>query len=261
MLAKAVAGEADVHFFQLSGSDFVEMFVGVGAARVRDLFAQARAKSPCIVFIDELNAIGRARGVNVSMGANEELEQTLNQLLVEMDSFDSTTNVILLAATNRPEILDKALLRPGRFDRQVLVDLPDVDGREAILKVHSRGKRLSNDVDLHTLGRGTAGFSGADLATIINEAALLAARRNNGTIEQPDLEEAVERVIAGPERRDRRMDPREKRRVAFHEVGHAMVIATSENGDPVHKISVVPRGRAALGYTLQLPDDEQFLKT
>ena len=261
LLAKAVAGEADVPFFQLSGSDFVEMFVGVGAARVRDLFAQARSKSPCIVFIDELDAIGRARGVNVSMGANEEREQTLNQLLVEMDGFDSTTNVILLAATNRPEILDKALLRPGRFDRQVLVDLPDVDGREAILKVHSRDKRLGNGVDLRALSRGTAGFSGADLANIINESALLAARHNSGMITQGDLEEAVERIIAGPERRGRRMDPREKRRVAFHEVGHAMVIATSESGDPVHKISVVPRGRAALGYTLQLPDDEQFLKT
>jgi cell division protease FtsH len=260
LLAKAVAGEAKVPFFSLSGSDFVEMFVGVGAARVRDLFAQAKAQAPCIVFIDELDAIGRQRGVHVG-AVNDEREQTLNQLLVEMDGFQSNVGIILLAATNRPDVLDRALLRPGRFDRQVVVDAPDIDGREAILKVHARDKRLSADVNLRNIAKGTPGFSGADLANALNEAALLAARRNAKEIAQRDLEEAVEKVVAGPERKSRRLNDDEKRRVAYHEVGHALVAAHSEHADPVHKISVIPRGRAALGYTLQLPATEQFLAT
>jgi cell division protease FtsH len=260
LLAKAVAGEAKVPFFSLSGSDFVEMFVGVGAARVRDLFVQAKAQAPCIVFIDELDAIGRQRGVHVG-AVNDEREQTLNQLLVEMDGFQPNVGIILLAATNRPDVLDRALLRPGRFDRQVLVDAPDVDGREAILKVHARDKRLAPDANLRTVAKGTPGFSGADLANALNEAALLAARRNAKEISQHDLDEAVEKVVAGPERKSRRLGEKEKRRVAYHEVGHALVAAYSEHADPVHKISVIPRGRAALGYTLQLPENEQFLAT
>jgi cell division protease FtsH len=258
LLAKAVAGEAKVPFFSLSGSDFVEMFVGVGAARVRDLFSQAKAQAPCIVFIDELDAIGRQRGVHVG-AVNDEREQTLNQLLVEMDGFQPNVGIILLAATNRPDVLDRALLRPGRFDRQVVVDAPDIDGREAVLKVHARDKRLGEDVNLRTVAKGTPGFSGADLANALNEAALLAARRNAKEISQHDLEEAVEKVVAGPERKSRRLNEQEKRRVAYHEVGHALVAAHSEHADPVHKISVIPRGRAALGYTLQLPVAEQFL--
>lgn len=258
LLAKAVAGEAKVPFFSLSGSDFVEMFVGVGAARVRDLFAQAKTQAPCIVFIDELDAIGRQRGVHVG-AVNDEREQTLNQLLVEMDGFQPNVGIILLAATNRPDVLDRALLRPGRFDRQVVVDAPDIDGREAILKVHARDKRLGRDVNLRNVAKGTPGFSGADLANALNEAALLAARRNAKEISQPDLEEAVEKVVAGPERKSRRLTDNEKRRVAYHEVGHALVAAHSKHADPVHKISVIPRGRAALGYTLQLPETEQFL--
>ena len=260
LLAKAVAGEAKVPFFSLSGSDFVEMFVGVGAARVRDLFVQAKVQAPCIVFIDELDAIGRQRGVHVG-AVNDEREQTLNQLLVEMDGFQPNVGIILLAATNRPDVLDRALLRPGRFDRQVLVDAPDVDGREAILKVHARDKRLGPDANLRTVAKGTPGFSGADLANALNEAALLAARRNATEISQHDLDEAVEKVVAGPERKSRRLGEKEKRRVAYHEVGHALVAAYSEHADPVHKISVIPRGRAALGYTLQLPENEQFLAT
>jgi cell division protease FtsH len=260
LLARAVAGEAGVKFFSLSGSDFVEMFVGVGAARVRDLFQQAKASAPCIVFIDELDAIGRQRGVH--MGAvNDEREQTLNQLLVEMDGFEANKGVILLAATNRPEVLDRAILRPGRFDRQVIVDAPDIDGREAILRVHSKGKPLAGEVNLRRIAQATPGFSGADLANTMNEAALLAARRKSGYIEQRDLEEAIEKVVAGPERKSRRLGEAEKRRVAYHEVGHALVAADSELSDPVHKISIVPRGRAALGYTMQLPNNQQFLAT
>jgi len=260
LLSRAVAGEAGVPFFSLSGADFVEMFVGVGAARVRDLFQQAKQHAPCIIFIDELDAIGRQRGVHVG-AVNDEREQTLNALLVEMDGFEANTGVIVLAATNRPEVLDRALLRPGRFDRQIVVDAPDLDGREAILKVHARGKKLSADVDLRRLAAATAGMSGADLANVLNEAALLAARRKANAIIQRDLEEAVEKVVAGPERRSRRLNEDEKRRVAYHEVGHALVAAHSEHADPVHKISIVPRGRAALGYTMQLPAEDQFLLT
>jgi cell division protease FtsH len=260
LLARAVAGEAHVPFFSLSGSDFVEMFVGVGAARVRDLFEQAKKHAPCIIFIDEIDAIGGQRSVHVGL-VNDEREQTLNQLLAEMDGFEANVGVLILGATNRPDILDRALLRPGRFDRQVVVDSPDIDGREAILKVHSRDKRLGPDANLRRIAQSTAGFSGADLANALNEAALLAARRSASSINQKDLEEAVEKVVAGPERKSRRLDPEQKRRVAFHEVGHALVAAYSEHADPVHKISVVPRGRAALGYTLQLPIEEQFLMT
>ncbi|MGA7395083.1 MAG: ATP-dependent zinc metalloprotease FtsH [Terrimicrobiaceae bacterium] len=260
LLSRAVAGEAGVPFFSLSGADFVEMFVGVGAARVRDLFQQAKQHAPCIVFIDELDAIGRQRGVHVG-AVNDEREQTLNALLVEMDGFEPNAGVIILAATNRPEVLDRALLRPGRFDRQIVVDAPDLDGREAILKVHARGKKLAADVDLRRLAAATAGMSGADLANVLNEAALLTARRKANAITQRDLEEAVEKVVAGPERRSRRLNADEKRRVAYHEVGHALVAAHSEQADPVHKISIVPRGRAALGYTMQLPSEDQFLLT
>jgi cell division protease FtsH len=260
LLSRAVAGEAGVPFFSLSGADFVEMFVGVGAARVRDLFQQAKQHAPCIIFIDELDAIGRQRGVHVG-AVNDEREQTLNALLVEMDGFEANTGVIVLAATNRPEVLDRALLRPGRFDRQIVVDAPDLDGREAILKVHARGKKLSTDVNLRRLAAATAGMSGADLANVLNEAALLTARRKAKAITQRDLEEAVEKVVAGPERRSRRLNEDEKRRVAYHEVGHALVAAHSEHADPVHKISIVPRGRAALGYTMQLPSEDQFLLT
>ncbi|MHC1766855.1 MAG: ATP-dependent zinc metalloprotease FtsH [Verrucomicrobiia bacterium] len=258
LLARAVAGEAKVPFFSLSGSDFVEMFVGVGAARVRDLFVQAKGKAPCIIFIDELDAIGRQRGVHVG-AVNDEREQTLNQLLVEMDGFEANAGVILLAATNRPDVLDRALLRPGRFDRQVIVDAPDIDGRQAILKVHARDKPLAQNVDLRRIAQATPGFSGADLANALNEAALLAARRHARVIEQRDLEESVEKVVAGPERKSRRLNEEQKRRVAYHEVGHALVAAHSPHSDPVHKISIVPRGRAALGYTMQLPSDDQFL--
>ncbi len=260
LLARAVAGEARVPFFSLSGADFVEMFVGVGAARVRDLFKQAKEHAPCIIFIDELDAIGRQRGVHVG-AVNDEREQTLNALLVEMDGFEANTGVIILAATNRPEVLDRALLRPGRFDRQIVVDAPDLEGREAILKVHARNKRLAANADLRRIAAATAGFSGADLANVLNEAALLAARRKTKEISQRDLEEAIEKVVAGPERRSRRLNAEEKRRVAYHEVGHALVAAHSPHADPVHKISIVPRGRAALGYTMQLPNEDQFLLT
>ncbi len=260
LLARAVAGEAKVPFFLISGSDFVEMFVGVGAARVRDLFLQAKTHAPCIIFIDELDAIGRQRGVHVG-AVNDEREQTLNALLVEMDGFEPNIGVLLLAATNRPEVLDRALLRPGRFDRQVIVDAPDLSGREAILKVHSKNKHLASDVDLRRIAAATAGFSGADLANVLNEAALLAARHQATEIAQKDLEDAIEKVIAGPERKSRRLNEEEKRRVAYHEAGHALVAAHSSQADPVHKISIVPRGRSALGYTMQVPTEDQFLIT
>jgi cell division protease FtsH len=260
LLARAVAGEAHVPFFSISGSDFVEMFVGVGASRVRDLFQQAKAKAPCIIFIDELDAIGRQRGVHIG-AVNDEREQTLNQLLVEMDGFEANAGVILLAATNRPDVLDRALLRPGRFDRQVVVDAPDIEGREAILRVHIRGKPVSSELNLRKVAQATPGFSGADLANAVNEAALLAARRHAKEIHQEDLEEAVEKVVAGPERKSRRLTEELKRRVAYHEVGHALVAAYSKHADPVHKISIIPRGRAALGYTMQLPTEDQFLMT
>jgi cell division protease FtsH len=260
LLARAVAGEANVPFFSIAGSDFVEMFVGVGAARVRDLFAEAKKKAPCIVFIDEIDTVGRQRTIHVG-NVNDEREQTLNQLLSEMDGFESNTEVIVLAATNRPEVLDPALLRPGRFDRQVLIDAPDRSGREAILKVHTRSKPLADDVDLSKIAAGTPGLSGADLANIVNEAALLATRRGHTAIVHLDLTDAVEKVLAGPERKSRRLGEKEKERVAYHETGHAIVAAFCADSDPVRKISIVPRGRAALGYTLQLPDTEKFLLT
>ena len=258
LLARAVAGEAAVPFFSISGSEFVQMFVGVGAARVRDLFRQAKEHAPCIVFIDELDAVGRQRGVHIGT-VNDEREQTLNQLLVGLDGFDANIGVVVLAATNRPDVLDRALLRPGRFDRQIVVDAPDLEGRDAILRLHARGKPLAPDVDLHKIAQETPGFAGADLANVINEAALLTARHDGKSIGQKDLEEAVEKVVAGPERKSRRMSPEDKRRVAFHEVGHALVAAYSKHADVVHKISIIPRGRAALGYTLQLPDGDQYL--
>lgn len=260
LMARAIAGEAGVRFFSLSGSDFVEMFVGVGAARVRDLFENAKKSTPCIIFIDELDAIGRTRGVHMG-AANDEREQTLNQLLVEMDGFDPNVGVILLSATNRPDVLDRALLRPGRFDRQVLIDMPDAEGRRAILRVHSRDKPLFEDVDLDRIARATVGFSGADLANLLNEAALLVARRNGKALKQQDLEEAIEKVVAGPTRKSHRLGAEEKRRVSYHEAGHALVSAFSEGADPVHKISIVPRGRAALGFTMQIPAEEKYLLT
>jgi cell division protease FtsH len=247
-----------VPFFSLSGSDFVEMFVGVGAARVRDLFQQAKQHSPCIIFIDELDAIGQKRSIHLG-AVNDEREQTLNQLLAQMDGFEPNAGVIILAATNRPEVLDTALLRPGRFDRQVVVDTPDLDGREAILNVHARGKPLADGVDLRQLAQATAGFSGADLANVLNEAALLAARRGADEISQADLEDALEKVVAGPERKSRRLTDSQKRRIAFHELGHALVAAYSPDADPVRKITIVPHGHAALGYTLQVPTQDQFL--
>ncbi len=260
MLAKAVAGEAGVPFFSVSGSEFVEMFVGLGAARVRDLFAQAQEKAPCIIFVDELDALGKARGAN-PLGGHDEREQTLNQLLVEMDGFDPKKGVIIMAATNRPEILDPALLRPGRFDRQVLVDRPDIQGREAILKVHAKGVKLAPEVDLKVLAARTPGFVGADLANLINEGALLAARKNKPQVEMADLEEAIDRVVAGLEKKARVMSPKERERVAYHEAGHALVAASVPTGDAVHKISIIPRGIAALGYTLQLPTEDRYLLT
>ena len=258
LLARAVAGEANVPFFLISGSDFVEMFVGVGAARVRDLFEKAKAQSPCIVFIDELDAVGRQRGVHMGP-VNDEREQTLNQLLVGMDGFEANAGVIVLAATNRPEVLDRALLRPGRFDRQVLVDAPDLEGRLAILKLHVRDKPLAADADLRRIAAQTPGFAGADLANITNEAALLAARHGGKKISQKDLEDAVDKVVAGPERKSRRLNEEEKRRVAYHEVGHALVAAHCQYADPVHKITIIPHGRAALGYTMQLPVQDRYL--
>jgi cell division protease FtsH len=259
LLARAVAGEAGVPFFQISGSDFVEMFVGVGAARVRDLFEQAKSSAPAIVFIDEIDAVGRQRGAGLG-GGHDEREQTLNQLLVEMDGFDQRSTVILMAATNRPDILDPALLRPGRFDRQVVIDRPDIEGRKAILRVHAKGKPVDAGVDLDVLARRTPGFTGADLANVINESALLAARRRKRAITEPEVEEAVDRVMAGPERKTRVMDEQERRLIAYHEGGHAMVAHVLPNTDEVHKITVIPRGRA-LGYTLTLPEQDKFLMT
>ena len=259
LMARAVAGEAGVTFFRMSGADFVEMFVGVGAARVRDLFKQAREKAPCIIFIDELDAIGKSRAGAIS--TNDEREQTLNQLLVEMDGFDSTSGVIILAATNRPEVLDPALLRPGRFDRQVLVDKPDLLGREAILKIHSSGVKLGDSVNLKEIAKATPGFVGADLANIVNEAALLAVRGGRKEVEINDLEEAIEKTIAGLEKKNRLINPREREIVAYHETGHALVAAFTPDSDPVQKISIVPRGMGALGYTLQTPTEDRFLMT
>ena len=259
LLAKAVAGEAAVPFFSISGSEFVEMFVGVGAARVRDLFEQARAQAPAIIFIDELDALGRARGAGGPIGGHDEREQTLNQLLTEMDGFDSSVGLIILAATNRPEILDPALLRAGRFDRQVLVDRPDKIGRRAILDVHVKKIKLAADIDLDQVAQLTAGFSGADLATLVNEAALLATRRQADAVTLLDFNEAVERVIAGLEKRSRILSDKERKTVAFHEMGHALVAANLEGCDPVHKISIIPRGIGALGYTMQRPTEDRFL--
>jgi cell division protease FtsH len=258
LLARASAGEADVPFFSVSGSDFVEMFVGVGAARVRDLFDQARRYQPCLIFIDEMDAVGRHRGAGLG-GGHDEREQTLNQLLVELDGFDDSSSTILIAATNRPDILDPALLRPGRFDRHIVVDRPDVNGREAILKVHSKDKKIGSDVELGVLARRTPGFVGADLANLVNEAALLAARRNKDKIGMDEFEEGIERVMAGPERRSRLISDKEKKIIAYHEVGHSIVANKLPGSDPVHKISIVPRGHAALGYTLQLPEEDRFL--
>jgi cell division protease FtsH len=257
LLARAVAGEAGVPFFSISGSDFVEMFVGVGASRVRDLFEQAKAAAPAIVFVDEIDAVGRHRGAGLG-GGHDEREQTLNQLLVEMDGFDQQTGVILLASTNRPDILDPALLRPGRFDRQIVVDRPDLEGRKAVLRVHAKDKPLAEGVDLDVIARRTPGFSGADIANLMNEAALLAARHGLELIGLPQLEAASERVIAGPERKSRVISERERRVIAYHEGGHALVAHALPNSDPVHKISIIPRGRA-LGYTLTLPTEDKFL--
>jgi len=261
LLARAVAGEAGVPFFNISGSEFIEMFVGVGAARVRELFDQARQKAPCIIFIDELDAIGRARGIGPVMGGHDEREQTLNQLLTEMDGFDPSVGVVVLAATNRPEILDKALLRAGRFDRQIVVDKPDLEARVAILELHTRKMKLADDVDLKVVAQRTPGFVGADLANIANEAAIRAVRHKHEAVTMSDFEEAIDRVLAGPEKKTRVMNPEEKHRVAYHESGHTLVAKSVPTGEPVHKVSIIPRGVAALGYTLQLPEEEKFLAT
>ena len=257
LLSKAVAGEAGVPFFSISGSEFVEMFVGVGASRVRDLFDQAKKNSPCIVFVDEIDAVGRQRGAGLG-GGHDEREQTLNQLLVEMDGFDTNTHVIVIAATNRPDVLDPALLRPGRFDRHVTLDRPDIKGRRAILDVHARNKPLDTTVDLDVLARQTPGFSGADLANLINEAAILAARANKKVIGMDELEEAIARVIAGPERKSRRISDHEKEIIAYHEVGHALVMKALPHTDPVHKVSIISRGMA-LGWTMSLPEEDKYL--
>lgn len=259
LLARAVAGEAGVPFFSITGSEFIEMFVGVGAARVRDLFEQARQKAPCIIFIDEIDAIGRTRGA--SPISHEEREQTLNQLLAEMDGFDPSSGVVVMAATNRPEILDKALLRPGRFDRQIVVDKPDVSGREAILKIHTKNKKLCGDVDLHVIALRTPGFVGAELENVCNEAAIIAVRKGHECIAMEDFEAAIDRVIAGLERKTRALSQKEKERVAYHESGHAIVAEVVPTGEPVHKVSIIPRGIGALGYTLQLPVEEKYLAT
>ncbi len=261
LLAKAVAGEADVPFFSISGSDFVEMFVGVGAARVRDLFKQAKEKAPCIIFIDEIDAVGRSRGKGAMMGANDERENTLNQLLVEMDGFATDKGVILMAATNRPDVLDSALLRPGRFDRQIMVDKPDLKGRIDIFKVHTKSLSLSEDVNLKTLASQTPGFAGAEIANTANEAALLASRRNKLSIEMKDFEDAIERCIAGLEKKNKVINPREKQIVAYHEAGHAIVSWMMPENDPVQKISIVPRGMSALGYTMNIPLEDRYLMT
>lgn len=260
LLAKAVAGQAGVPFFSISGSDFVEMFVGVGASRVRDLFEQGARHAPCLIFIDEIDAVGRMRGAGLG-GGHDEREQTLNQLLVEMDGFNTQEGVILISATNRPDVLDPALLRPGRFDRHIVVDAPDLIGREEILKVHTKNKVLAKDVDIKVIARRTPGFVGSDLANLVNEAALLAARRNKKAIEMEDIEEAIDRVIAGPERRSRLISDREKRMVAYHESGHTLVAKLIPDSDPVHKISIMPRGHGALGYTLQLPLEDRYITT
>ena len=259
LMARAVAGEADVPFFSISGSEFVEMFVGVGASRVRDLFDQAKRNAPCIIFIDEIDAVGRHRGSGLG-GSHDEREQTLNQILVEMDGFDTSTSVIVMAASNRPDILDPALLRPGRFDRRVILDRPDINGRVAILKVHAEGKPLDKNVDLEVLAKGTVGLSGADLANLVNEAAILAARRNKNAIGMLEFEESVDRVIAGPERKSRKISPKEKEITAYHEAGHALVANMLPNADPVHKISIVARGMS-LGHTRQLPIEDRYLVT
>ena len=259
LMARAIAGEADVPFFSISGSEFVEMFVGVGASRVRDLFDQAKRNAPCIIFIDEIDAVGRHRGAGLG-GSHDEREQTLNQILVEMDGFDTSTSVIVLAATNRPDILDPALLRPGRFDRRVVLDRPDISGRFAVLKVHTNGKPLDKSVNLEVLAKGTVGFSGADLANLVNEAAILAARRDKAAISMQELEESVDRVLAGPERKSRKISPKEKEITAYHEAGHALVAWILPNADPVHKISIVARGMS-LGHTRQLPIEDRYLMT
>ncbi len=259
LLARAIAGEAGVPFFSISGSEFVEMFVGVGASRVRDLFEQAKRNTPCIIFIDEIDAVGRHRGAGLG-GSHDEREQTLNQILVEMDGFDTNTSVIILAATNRPDILDPALLRPGRFDRRVILDQPDINGRAAILKVHAKDKPLDPSVNLEVLAKQTAGFSGADIANLVNEAAIMAARRGKKVIEMQELEESIDRVIAGPERKSRRISTKEKEITAYHEAGHALVAKMLPNADPVHKISIVARGMS-LGHTRQLPIEDRYLLT
>jgi cell division protease FtsH len=259
LLARAIAGEAGVPFFSISGSEFVEMFVGVGASRVRDLFDQAKRNAPCIVFVDEIDAVGRHRGAGLG-GGHDEREQTLNQILVEMDGFDTSTNVIVLAATNRPDILDPALLRPGRFDRRVVLDLPDINGRTGILQVHAKGKPLDSSVNLETISRQTVGFSGADLANLVNEAAILAARRNKKTIAMIEFEESIDRVIAGPERKSRIINAREKEITAYHEAGHALVARKLPNADPVHKVSIVARGMIG-GYTRLLPAEDRSMMT
>lgn len=259
LLAKAVAGEAGVPFFSISGSDFVEMFVGVGASRVRDLFEQAKKSAPCIVFIDEIDAVGRQRGAGLG-GGHDEREQTLNQLLVEMDGFGANEGIIMIAATNRPDILDPALLRPGRFDRQIVVDRPDIKGRQEILKVHVKGKPISPEVELGVIARRTPGFTGADLSNLVNEAALMAARKNKNKIDMPEMEEAAERVIMGPERRSRVISDKEKRLTAYHEGGHTLVGMLLDNTDPVHKVTIIPRGRAG-GYTLSLSKEDRYYAT
>ena len=258
LLARAAAGEADVPFFCTSGSEFVEMLVGVGAARVRDLFAQAKKYQPCVIFIDEIDAVGRHRGAGLG-GGHDEREQTLNQILVELDGFDDNSNTVLIAATNRPDILDPALLRPGRFDRHIVVDRPDIKGREEILKVHMKEKQFADDVDISVLARRTPGLVGADIENLVNEGALLAARKNKEKIGMDDLEEGIERVMAGPERKSRIISEHEKKIIAYHETGHAIVAKILPGADPVHKISIIPRGHAALGYTLQLPENDRFL--
>lgn len=260
LLARAVAGEANTPFFNISGSDFVEMFVGVGASRVRDLFEQGKRNAPCIIFIDEIDAVGRQRFAGLG-GGHDEREQTLNQLLVELDGFESNEGVIIIAATNRPDVLDPALLRPGRFDRQIVVDRPDIIGREGIIKVHSKDIQIDPSADMKIMARRTPGFSGADLANMVNEAALLAARRNKTKVEMVEFEEAIERVVAGPERKSRVINDKEKKIVAFHESGHALLAKMIPGSDPVHKISIIPRGVGALGYTLQLPTEDRYLIT
>jgi cell division protease FtsH len=261
LLARAVAGEADVPFFSMSGSQFMEMFVGVGAARVRDLFEQAKAKAPCIVFIDEIETIGKIRGGIMSSGGTEEREQTLNQLLSEMDGFDPQTGVIILAATNRPEVLDHAIVRPGRFDRQIMIDRPDIKGREEILKVHSRKVKLADDVNLKVIAARTPGFAGAELANVVNEAALLAARKSKKQVHEEDFEQAIDRVIGGLELKSRVMSEKERQVVAYHEVGHAIIASLLEHADPVHRITVIPRGIGSLGMTMQLPEEDRYIMT